>query len=49
MKSSCFLRNLTQYYKTLEPEGKRPLGRHMSAWDDNITMDLWEIVLEGLD
>ena len=23
-----------------KPEGKRPLGRHRSTWEDNIKMDL---------
>ena len=25
-----------------KPEGKRPLGRHMRRWEDNIKMDLQE-------
>jgi hypothetical protein len=28
------------------PEGKRPLGRPVRRWEDNITMDLREI---GID
>jgi hypothetical protein len=26
-----------------KPEGKRPLGRLMRRWDDNIKMDLQEV------
>ena len=26
-----------------KPEGKRPLGRHRSRWEDNIKMDLKEV------
>jgi hypothetical protein len=26
-----------------KPEGKRPLGRPMHRWEDNITMDLEEV------
>jgi len=26
-----------------KPEGKRPLGRPRSRWEDNIKMDLWEV------
>ena len=26
-----------------KPEGKRPLGRHRSRWEDNIKMDLQEV------
>jgi hypothetical protein len=29
------------------PEGKRPLGRPMHRWEDNIKMDLGEIGIEG--
>jgi hypothetical protein len=29
------------------PEGKRPLGRPRRRWDNNITMDLSEIGIEG--
>jgi hypothetical protein len=32
-----------------EPEGKRPLGRHMHKWEDNIRMDLMDIGWEGVD
>jgi hypothetical protein len=28
-----------------KPEGKRPLGRSRSRWDDNIRMELRDIVL----
>ena len=35
------------------PEGKRPLGRHRSRWEDNIKMDLqdvgWGLDWTGLD
>jgi hypothetical protein len=38
-------------YKSLvqKPEGKRPLGRHMCRWEDNISMDLREIWWESID
>ena len=26
-----------------KPEGKRPLGRHMRRWKDNIKIDLYEL------
>jgi hypothetical protein len=26
-----------------KPEGRRPLGRHSSRWEDNIKMDLQEV------
>ena len=26
-----------------KPEGRRPLGRPRRRWEDNITMDLWEV------
>jgi hypothetical protein len=26
-----------------KPEGKKPLGRHKSRWEDNIKMDLQEV------
>jgi hypothetical protein len=29
------------------PEGKRPLGRPRSRWEDNIKMDLGEIGIDG--
>jgi hypothetical protein len=29
------------------PEGKRPLGRPRSRWEDNIKMDLREIGIDG--
>jgi hypothetical protein len=32
-----------------KPEGRRPLGRSRRRWEDNIIMDRWEIVLEGVD
>jgi hypothetical protein len=32
-----------------EPEGKRPLGRPISRWLDNIKMDLREIGWGGMD
>jgi hypothetical protein len=38
-------------YKILigKPEGKRPLGRRMHRWEDNIKMDLRETRLECVD
>jgi len=30
------------------PEGKRPLGRHVLRWEDNIKMDLQEVGCGGL-
>ena len=32
-----------------EPEGKRPLGRPMRRWEDNIKMNLKEVVCGGMD
>ena len=32
-----------------KPEGKRPLGRHMLMWEDNIKMDLQEVGRGGVD
>jgi len=32
-----------------KPEGKRPLGRPMRRWEDNIKMDLQEVECEGMD
>jgi hypothetical protein len=29
------------------PEGKRPLGRPMRRWEDNIKMDLREVGIDG--
>jgi hypothetical protein len=26
-----------------KPEGKRPLGKHMRRWEDNIKMDLQKV------
>jgi hypothetical protein len=26
-----------------KPEGKKPLGRHRSRWEDNIKLDLQEV------
>ena len=31
------------------PEGKRPLGRLRSRWEDNIKMDLQEVGCGGMD
>jgi hypothetical protein len=38
-------------YKVLvgKPEGKRPLGRPRSKWEDNIKMDLQEVGCGGMD
>jgi hypothetical protein len=30
-------------------EGKRPLGRPRSRWEDNIKMDVQEVECEGMD
>jgi len=32
-----------------KPEGKRPLGRPRSRWDDNIKMDLKEVEWWSMD
>jgi hypothetical protein len=32
-----------------EPEGKRPLGRQICGWVDNIKMDCREIGWDGMD
>jgi hypothetical protein len=31
------------------PEGKRPLGRPVRKWEDNIRTDIWDIWWEGVD
>jgi hypothetical protein len=35
--------------KFLKPEGRRPLGRHRSRWEENIKMDLQKVGSEGMD
>jgi hypothetical protein len=32
-----------------KPEGKRPLGRPIRRWENNIEMDLQEMGCEGMD
>jgi hypothetical protein len=32
-----------------KPEGKRPLGRHGSGWEDNIKMYIQEMRCAGMD
>ena len=32
-----------------KPEGKKPLGRPKSRWEDNIKMDLQEVGCGGVD
>jgi hypothetical protein len=32
-----------------KPEGKRPLGRSVCRWEDNIKMDIMEIEFGGVD
>ena len=32
-----------------KPEGKRPLGRPMHRWEDDIKMDLQEVGCGGMD
>jgi len=32
-----------------KPEGKRPLGRPRSRWEDNIKVALQEVGCEGMD
>jgi len=32
-----------------KPDGKRPLGRPMRRWEDNIKMDLQEVGCGGMD
>jgi hypothetical protein len=31
------------------PAGKRPIGRHMRRWEDNIKIDLREVGCGGMD
>jgi hypothetical protein len=33
----------------MQPEGKRPLERPRSGWEDNIKMDLQEVGCEGMN
>jgi len=48
MGGTCSMHEIRNLYKILlgKPEGKRPLRRHMSRWEDNIRMDLKEACLE---
>jgi hypothetical protein len=32
-----------------KPQGKRPIGRHIRRWEDNITMNIREIGWGGVD
>ena len=32
-----------------KPEGKRPLGRPRSRWEDNIKLDIQEVGCGGMD
>jgi hypothetical protein len=32
-----------------KPEGKKPLGRPRSRWEENMKMDLQEVECEGID
>jgi len=41
MKNAC--KSLVE-----KPEGSRPLKRQRHWWKDNIRMELWEIVWEGV-
>jgi hypothetical protein len=45
------LREKRNAYRILEgnPEGKRPLGRPIRRWVDNIKMDIREIEWDGMD
>jgi hypothetical protein len=45
------MREKRNAYKILvgKPEGKRPLGRPRSRWEDNIKMDLKEIGWGGMN
>jgi hypothetical protein len=38
-------------YRILEgkPEGKKPLGRRRSRWEDNIKIDLQKVGCGGMD
>ena len=39
----------TQSFGGGKPEGKRPLGRPRSRWEDNIKVDLQEVGWYGMD
>jgi len=45
------MRDMRNAYSILigKPEGKRPLRKHRSTWEDNIKIDLREIRWEGVD
>jgi hypothetical protein len=45
------MREKRKVYKVLvgRPEGKRPLGRQRSRWENGIRIDLGEIDLAGVD
>jgi hypothetical protein len=32
-----------------KPEGRRPIGRPRSRWEDNIKMDVQKVGCEGMD
>jgi hypothetical protein len=40
---------MREKFSVEKPEGKRPLGRHRSLWEDNIKIDLRKIGLENVD
>lgn len=33
----------------VRPEGKSPLGRHMTRWDDHFKVNVRKIVYQGVD
>jgi len=45
------MRERSDAYKVLvgKPEGKRPLERPRSRWEDNIKMELQEVGCSGMD
>jgi hypothetical protein len=47
--STCGERRGVYRFLVGKPEGKRPLGRPMYRWEDNIKMDLQVVECRGLD
>jgi hypothetical protein len=47
----AFIRERRGVYRVLvgKPEGKRPLGKSMHRWQDNIKMDLQEVGCRGMN
>jgi hypothetical protein len=49
IKNTIYLNNNGYRILVGKPEGRRPLGRPIRRWMDNIKMDLREIGWDGVD